>query len=84
MSYTDANNYMPKLFSQLSGVRKASDDFGMSILKMYGIDSYGTSTTMSGYGLFWLDSGLLLLLNTNARIQTTDYGEYFPVRCIKE
>ena len=84
MTYTDANNYMPKLFSQLSGVRKASDDFGMSILKMYGIDSYGTSTTMSGYGLFWLDSGLLLLLNTNARIQTTDYGEYFPVRCIKE
>lgn len=84
MSYTDANNYMPKLFSQLSGVRKASDDFGLSILKMYGIDSYGTSTTMSGYGLFWLDSGLLLLLNTNARIQTTDYGEYFPVRCIKE
>lgn len=84
MSYTDANNYMPKLFSLLSGVRKASDDFGMSILKMYGIDSYGTSTTMSGYGLFWLDSGLLLLLNTNARIQTTDYGEYFPVRCIKE
>jgi len=84
MTYTDANNYMPKLFSQLSGVRKASDDFGLSILKMYGIDSYGTSTTMSGYGLFWLDSGLLLLLNTNARIQTTDYGEYFPVRCIKE
>ena len=84
MTYTDANNYMPKLFSQLSGIRKASDDFGMSILKMYGIDSYGTSTTMSGYGLFWLDSGLLLLLNTNARIQTTDYGEYFPVRCIKE
>lgn len=84
MSYTDANNYMPKLFSQLSGIRKASDDFGLSILKMYGIDSYGTSTTMSGYGLFWLDSGLLLLLNTNARIQTTDYGEYFPVRCIKE
>ncbi len=84
MTYTDANNYMPKLFSQLSGVRKASDDFGLSILKMYGIDSYGTSTTMSGYGLFWLDSGLLLLQNTNARIQTTDYGEYFPVRCIKE
>lgn len=84
MTYTDANNYMPKLFSQLSGIRKASDDFGLSILKMYGIDSYGTSTTMSGYGLFWLDSGLLLLLNTNARIQTTDYGEYFPVRCIKE
>jgi uncharacterized protein (TIGR02145 family) len=84
MTYTDANNYMPKLFSQLSGVRKASDDFGLSILKMYGIDSYGTSTTMSGYGLFWLDSGLLLWLNTNARIQTTDYGEYFPVRCIKE
>ena len=84
ITYTDANNYMPKLFSQLSGVRKASDDFGLSILKMYGIDSYGTSTTMSGYGLFWLDSGLLLLLNTNARIQTTDYGEYFPVRCIKE
>ena len=84
MSYTDANNYMPKLFSQLSGVRKASDDFGLSILKMYGIDSYGTSTTMSGYGLFWLDSGLLLLLNTNARIEKNDYGEYFPVRCIKE
>ncbi len=84
MTYTDANNYMPKLFSQLSGVRKATDDFGLSILKMYGIDSYGTSTTMSGYGLFWLDSGLLLLQNTNARIQTTDYGEYFPVRCIKE
>ena len=84
MAYTDANNYMPKLFSQLSGVRKASDDFGLSILKMYGIDSYGTSTTMSGYGLFWLDSGLLLLLNTNARIEKNDYGEYFPVRCIKE
>lgn len=84
MTYTDANNYMPKLFSQLSGIRKASDDFGLSILKMYGIDSYGTSTTMSGYGLFWLDSGLLLLLNTNARIEKNDYGEYFPVRCIKE
>ena len=84
MAYTDANNYMPKLFSQLSGVRKASDDFGLSILKMYGIDSYGTASTMSGYGLFWLDSGLLLLLNTNARIEKNDYGEYFPVRCIKE
>lgn len=67
-----------------SGGSGASGGFGSGVYNTYGIDSYGTSRTMSGYGLFWLDSGLLLLQNTDVRIRTTDYGEYFPVRCIKE
>ena len=88
MEYVDRQKFLPKLFSKLSGVRKASDDFGLSLLTMVTVDPYGWDET-SGYGIFWVEGRSYIRITDNIiyfqdKIDPREAGEFIPVRCIKE
>ena len=88
IEYGERQKFLPKLFSKLSGMRKASDDFGLSFLVMITVDPYGWDDT-SGYGIFWVE-GRSYIRITNSIIYFDDFidprenGQYYPVRCIQE
>lgn len=88
IEYTERQKFLPKLFSKLSGVRKASDDFGLSVLSTITVDPYGWDET-SGYGVFWVE-GRSYIRFTDSVIYFDDYidmrenGQFMPVRCIQE
>ena len=88
IEYLERQKFLPKLFSKLSGLRKASDDFGLSILTMITVDPYGWDDT-SGYGIFWVE-GKSYIRITDSIIYFDDFidpresGQYIPVRCIQE
>ena len=88
IEYLERQKFLPKLFSKLSGLRKASDDFGLSFLVMITVDPYGWDDT-SGYGIFWVE-GKSYIRITDSIIYFDDFidpredGQYYPVRCIQE
>ncbi len=88
MEYVDRQKFLPKLFSKLSGVRKASDEFGLSLLASVTLDPYGWDGG-SGYGIFWVEGRSYIRITDNIiyfqdKIDPREAGEFLPVRCIKE
>lgn len=88
MVYEEAIKYMPKLFSKISGVRNASDEFGLSLREQTLIDAYGWYQSGVNYAYFWLDGSEFAAVSST-RIEfwekdTREYGQFVPVRCVKD
>ena len=87
MEYVVRQKFLPKLFSKLSGVRNASDEFGLSLLATITVDPYGWDET-SGYGVFWVEGRSYIRITDSViyfedRIDPREAGEFIPVRCVK-
>ena len=87
MEYVVRQKFLPKLFSKLSGVRDASDEFGLSLLATITVDPYGWDET-SGYGVFWVEGRSYIRITDNIiyfqdKIDPREAGEFIPVRCVK-
>lgn len=88
MDYTESTQYMPKLFSKISSVRNASDEFGLSLREQTLIDAYGWYQAGVNYAYFWLEESVFAAVSST-RIEfwekdTREYGQFVPVRCVKD
>lgn len=88
MAYTDAMKYLPKLFSKISGVWNASDEFGLSLREQTLIDAYGWYQVGVNYAYFWLEESVFAAVSATGisfrEKDTREYGQFVPVRCVKD
>lgn len=85
MDSTEQRDYLPKLFSRITGISNATDEFGLSLLSMDYEDTQVWYTKEAGY--FWLDSKKYIsITDSTAKFMEPDNKgkkQFFPVRCIK-
>lgn len=88
MDYTESTKYMPKLFSKISGVWNASDEFGLSLREQTLIDAYGWYQVGVNYAYFWLEESVFAAVSATGisfrEKDTREYGQFVPVRCVKD
>lgn len=86
MDSTEQRDYLPKLFSRITGISNATDEFGLSLLSMDYEDTQVWYTKEAGY--FWLDSKKYIsITDSTAKFMEPDNKgkkQFFPVRCIKD
>ena len=86
MDSTEQRAFLPKLFSRITGIPNATDEFGLSLLSMDYEDTQVWYTKEAGY--FWLDSKKYIsITDSTAKFMEPDNKgkkQYFPVRCIKD